>query len=233
MDEERIPPDRERQLLELFEQAALHDFPNPERIGCPGSEFVRRLVTDRGSIPFRDPRVTHVTRCSPCFQEFAAIRAEIAAKAKRQRRARQMQLAAGIVVIGLGVAGYLGREHPRTPLGGDVVAAHLDFRDSSTVRGTAGSPSPVPKADLSDLPHKNLDLTIALPFSSEAGQYQVQVLRELSKPLISAYGTAKVQPDGTTLLSVRLDLSKIPPGPYQIGFRRIPWDWTIKHVQVQ
>jgi hypothetical protein len=91
----------------------------------------------------------------------------------------------------------------------------------------------VPKANLSDLPHKNLDLTITLPFSSEAGQYQVQVLRELSNPLISAYGMAEVQPDGTTVLNVRLDLSKIPPGPYQIGFRRIPWDWTIKHVQIQ
>src|SRR4051794_27074533 len=98
MDEEKLPPDLERQLLDSFEQAALRDYPNPERIGCPGTEFLRSLAADRRSISVRDPRLSHVTHCSPCFREFAAFRDE---SAKRRQRKRLSLIAAGIVAVAL------------------------------------------------------------------------------------------------------------------------------------
>ena len=39
-------------LLEVFEQSSLQDYPNPDRIGCPGQPFLRKLAFDRKSIPF-------------------------------------------------------------------------------------------------------------------------------------------------------------------------------------
>lgn len=61
-------------MLQLLEEAALHDYSNPQREGCPGSEFLFRLACDRGSIDITDARLTHVARCSPCFTEFRSFR---------------------------------------------------------------------------------------------------------------------------------------------------------------
>jgi hypothetical protein len=46
-----------------------HAYPNPTRQGCPSDDFLRQLATDRSSVAFDDPRVSHVVRCSPCFQQ--------------------------------------------------------------------------------------------------------------------------------------------------------------------
>ena len=43
MDEEKLSPQEERRLLEMFEQSSLNDYPNPEREGCPETAFVRKL----------------------------------------------------------------------------------------------------------------------------------------------------------------------------------------------
>src|SRR3954470_13408752 len=40
MNDERLTPEQRRTMLDLLEQAALHDYPNPERIGCPGADFL-------------------------------------------------------------------------------------------------------------------------------------------------------------------------------------------------
>ena len=50
MDDGRLTREQDRRMLELLEQAALHDYPNPEREGCPGADFLKRLAIDRASI---------------------------------------------------------------------------------------------------------------------------------------------------------------------------------------
>jgi hypothetical protein len=74
MDDGSLTDEQGQLMLELLEQAALHDYPNPQRSGCPGSEFLFRLACDRGSIDISDARLTHVARCSPCFTEFRSCR---------------------------------------------------------------------------------------------------------------------------------------------------------------
>src|ERR1700690_1190881 len=110
MDEEKLSPQEERRLLEMFERSSLNDYPNPEREGCPGTAFVRKLAFDRKSIPVRHPDLTHVARCSPCFREFLAYRKQAA---RRKMLKRVGALAAMVLLaIGLGVffAGGLGRQ---------------------------------------------------------------------------------------------------------------------------
>lgn len=60
-------------------------------------------------------------------------------------------------------------------------------------------------------------MTILLPVGSEAGNYDIQVLTELGKSLVTATGPAVIRKDGVTSLKVRLDLSKLNPGNYVLS----------------
>ena len=235
MDEEKPSPEEERQLLNLFEQAALRDFPNPDRIGCPGSGFLRKMATHRKAISVRDPRLRHVARCSPCFQEFSAFRSKAVARRKRNRLSL---IAAGIVVIAMSVVGVVERARlspifvTGTRSGGQTyVAATLDLKDRSIIRGAEERP-PAAATNSLKLPHRKVDLTITLPFASPAGWYEVQLLREIGNPLRSASGDARIE-KGLTLLTVKLDLFELTPGQYLVGIRRVPWDWTFHPVTIE
>jgi len=236
MDEERLSPEQERELLNLFEQAALNDFPNPQRIGCPGSEFLRKMATNRQSISVRDPRLRHAARCSPCFREFTAFRAEADA---RRKRTRITLIATGVVVVAMAIVGVLERAHlmpffgdgARTPAG-TYIAATLDMQNRSIVRGAEGPPQAPPPANSLRLPRERVSLTITLPFASEPGRYEVQILREIGKPLRTGSGDARIE-NGLTLLPVKLDLGNLAPGQYLIGIRRVPWDWTFDPIVIE
>lgn len=230
MDEERLSRDEERHLLDLFEKAALNDYPNPERNGCPGADFLRQVAVNRKSVSVRDPRLNHITRCSPCFREFTEFRTAA------RRRSRLLPIAGGALLVFAGAAGYLLERDrlfvPSQSSNGAYVAASLDLKDRSVVRGAGEPPSAAPKPDSLKLPREKLNLTITLPVASEAGEYEVQLLREVGHPVQSASGTAVIQPDGATILRLKLDISTVPKGKYLLGIRRVPWDWTFHPVEI-
>jgi hypothetical protein len=235
MDEEKLSPDDERRPLDLFEQAALHAYPNPQRSGCPGADFLRLLAINRRSISVQDPRLTHVARCSPCFQEFAALRD---AQARRRSRLRLLPIAAGVLLAAIGVTAYLERSRlfPVASSGasaqaGGYIAALLDLKDRSAVRGVSKPTAEEPKPDSLKLPREKLNLTVTLPFASPAGEYEIQVLKKIGHPLLSTSGAANIQ-SGLTMLSVHLDISGLAPGRYLLGIRRVPWDWTFHPVLI-
>lgn len=73
------------------------------------------------------------------------------------------------------------------------VAATLDLKDSSPLRGVEPQPkTPAPRT----LPRKKLDLTVDLPFGSELVRYEVQ-LRKAGAGLFTVGGIAEMR-DGTT-----------------------------------
>ncbi len=211
-------------MLELLEQAALHDYPNPERIGCPGSDFLRRLASDRNSINLDDARLTHVARCSPCYREFASYRKSARNKviSRRALLAVGGVAAAGIAVVGIRTAHNAGPQ--------PWVHEAIDLTSDQVTRGTESSSAATKKISL---PAKRLDLTITLPLASPEGDYQVEVLKSDGKQAdVHASGKAYLK-DGNTLLHVRLDLSSLKPDGYSIGIRRIPYDWMPIPVQVR
>lgn len=77
-DDDALLPEQERRVLELLEGLVVIDYANPERMGCPGAQFLRMLAHSRRDISLRDPRLDHVVHCSPCFREYAALRAAAA-----------------------------------------------------------------------------------------------------------------------------------------------------------
>src|SRR3954447_10903122 len=102
MDDGRLTREQHRRMLGLLEQAALQDYPNPERKGCPGQDFLQRLANERASISLDDPRLTHVARCSPCYREFVSYRRS-ARKSSISRRA--VLAAGGLAAAGIAVIG--------------------------------------------------------------------------------------------------------------------------------
>lgn len=63
----------EKELLEAFERVIHEDFPNPQRIGCPGGNALLRLA--EGSRQPQQARVlAHVRQCAPCFDELKELR---------------------------------------------------------------------------------------------------------------------------------------------------------------
>jgi len=230
MDEEKLSAEEERRLLEIFEQSSLNEYPNPNRVGCPGLAFLRKLAFDRRSIPIRRPDLTHVTRCSPCFREFLEFRKQ-AARRKMLNRAAAI---IGMVVLAIGLGLYFTRGWGsllRTPRsGGTYVIANLDMKNFVVLRGAAESDSP-PAEEPLRLRRGRLALTITLPLASQVGPYEIEVLPEKGKPLASATGEARIE-KGLTVVSVNLDLSALSPGVYLVGIRRTNRDWAYAHVRL-
>jgi len=230
------PTEEERQLLELLKESALHDYPNPERKGCPGREFLSQLAFHRSSIRASDPRVDHVVHCSPCFRDFTEIREH----GHRRRRPALMVAVAAAAVLAILLSFWIFRptHWSETNTHSQIAAEQrpalkptsvlLDFRKISVTRGASGET----RYETPKMIRGLLDLTILLPFGSEAGKYDVQIQREVDKPLVTASGKAVIV-DGATMLRVRLDTSNLVPGRYLLGARRPPFDWVFAPVTLE
>lgn len=210
-------------MLELLEKSALNDYPNPERIGCPGSEFLKRLATNRRTIPLNDTRLTHVARCSPCFSEFARYRDAAKRRLISRRGLIGMGAVAAAAVIGFVVRSTVG------DAGLTYQRAEVNLLASGTVRGSGSQTS----AERVDLPRKPLDLRITLPFASAEGQYEIQILHRDGTPTgLKGSGDARLT-DGKTVLNVRLNLSSLPADDYQLGYRHLPFDTIPVPIKVR
>lgn len=220
----------ERELLELLAKSALNDYPNPERLGCPGGEFLERLAFHRSTIPLTDPRLDHVVHCSPCFRELTNLRAT--AKRKQRRAWIGVATAATLILIGAGLwitgslrsIGLLSGSGTSTP-----IVAELDLQNASRHRG---APSQSQQNGSSTIPRGRLRLTILLPFGSDAGQYEVEIFKEIGKPLISSSGDAVIG-DGVTRLSLPMNTSSLSPGSYLLGIRQRPLDWDFSAITIR
>jgi hypothetical protein len=63
-------------LQRKYQEAVGASYPNPERIGCPGTDVVRELAAQ--SARFEDLEEDlgwkHVIQCAPCYREFLDLR---------------------------------------------------------------------------------------------------------------------------------------------------------------
>jgi hypothetical protein len=189
-------------------------YPNPERVGCPGPEALKRLAERTIDAATAKDWVLHLGCCSPCFIEYNEFR-------KQAQRRKTLELAlASVALVAIIFGGvWLWKTH-RFPGSGakrntPVVAAYrpfaLDLRHWMVFRG--GLPPSAHSGPI-QLPRARLDLTILLPAGSEAGNYTVQVSTELGNSLVTARGPAVIREDGITVLNVRLDVSNVSSGSY-------------------
>ncbi|MGO8732317.1 MAG: hypothetical protein ACLQVM_05975 [Terriglobia bacterium] len=65
--------DSERELLDAFNRVVHEDFPNPQRIDCPGREVLLKLAQQPADAQLSH-LLDHVRRCAPCFDELKDLR---------------------------------------------------------------------------------------------------------------------------------------------------------------
>ena len=66
----------EKELLEVFQRIIHEDFPNPQRIGCPGYEALLKLAEESGLVQ-QTGLLAHIRQCAPCFDELKELRGKV------------------------------------------------------------------------------------------------------------------------------------------------------------
>jgi hypothetical protein len=252
----------EKELLRSGEDVLRSDFPNPERLGCPGTDILRTLASRSQSLILRDRNryLDHMTCCSPCFSEFSAF----VDQARHRKRLAVVALCAALLLT-LGLTAWLTlrrwqtkpgdsithkppsiepekkpqeaktpeprpedqrqeivRQQPEPQVYRDVV---LDVRDQSVARGE----SPNPAREYPTIPRGLLNLSIYLPFGSEAGKYHLAISRDPSKPLLSTTSTAIIK-KGITVLEIRIDTNGLTQGEHTLETKRNGWSAGYKYL---
>src|SRR5580692_4800359 len=119
----------DKRLLDILRQGLATEFPNPERIGCPGTSLLKGIAQGRVSLTEAEPWLDHLGSCSPCFQEFKEFRRQSVI----QRRRVLTWAAASAVVLLFAVGGWLWVRARHSVEATDT--AVLDLRERSAVRG--------------------------------------------------------------------------------------------------
>jgi hypothetical protein len=216
----------EQKLLEAGKHFYSTAFPNPDRVGCPPQEILKAMALrkyDRNKAKQWDDHMSH---CSPCFNDFVAFREG----ARKSATARWIAVAAAVVLVAaVAVWAWLGGRGARQVKNEKIVAENtgsykdhlIDFRYQAPVRGPEQNENKSPV----EIPRERLTLSVYLPVGSEPGQYEVQVLQEPGQPLAQAEGSAEFR-DHIAVLTVRLDLTRLPPGLYLMEIRQSGLSWS-------
>jgi hypothetical protein len=202
-------------LLDILRQGLATEFPNPERIGCPGSSLLKGIAQGKVSLTEAEPWLDHLGSCSPCFKEFKEFRRQ----STNQRR-RVLILVATAAVLLFAVGGWVwvrARHSVQT-----TETAVLDLRERSVARGQ--NPSDTGQAPL-EIPRTAKHLVLDLPIGSKEGPYDVGLITDTGDELLRTTGTAELR-DHINRLRVDVDLRSIRPGTYSLGVREAGVEWS-------
>jgi hypothetical protein len=205
----------DKRLLEILRQGLATEFPNPERIGCPGSSLLKGIAQGKVSLTEIEPWLDHLGSCSPCFQEFKEFRRQ----STNQRR-RMLALVATAAVLLFAVGGWLWVRARHSVQTTDT--AVLDLRERSVARGQ--NPSDTGQAPL-EIPRTAKHLVLDLPIGSKEGPYDVGLITDTGDELLRTTGTAELR-DHVNRLQVDVDLSSIRTGTYSLGVRQTGLEWS-------
>src|SRR5437660_12894502 len=103
------PEQKYNRIAAAVQQTILQNFPNPDRVGCPGAAK-RREVAARKTI-VEDDSWEHITHCSPCQGEVLAGRERVRGPL-RSIRTRPVLSPAALVVILNGLTAYFLGQRP-------------------------------------------------------------------------------------------------------------------------
>jgi hypothetical protein len=220
------PEQKYNRIADAVQQSILQNFPNPDRVGCPGAPKLREVAARRTLV--EDDDWQHITHCSPCYGEFLAEKERLRQSRRRVQNFTVVATAAVLILV-VGIAAYVMRS--RTP---EQVAqitperATLDLKESSGVRGDAKT---LEKA-IPVLPRGKLALTVVLPFGSEAGTYHFRLVDAEGRVLRTGEAAGTIR-SGTTLMTMELDTSGLPQGDYRFALRQGALDWIIYPVRLR
>jgi len=204
----------ERRILDALGRGVLKEFPNPERVGCPGADVLKRIASHDMRLSEAEKWLDHLGSCSPCYADFKRFREAF----ERQRRQRWLAAAAGIL-LAVGVLGW-ALLHKRNESFMAQTAA-LDLRDRSVARGGEPTPGEQPL----ELSRAVKHLNVYLPLGSAEGPYELRIATTAGSAIFTTNGVASLK-DGVTSMEVALDLSSAPSGQYVLQIRRPSSEWN-------
>lgn len=208
-----LSKNEEERLVEAGRRVLLDGgYPNPERVGCPGSRALKAIAERTMDLRQAQEWALHLGSCSPCFAEYSAFR-----KQAERHKTLELVLACAALLLVIGGAGWLWEAKVRHKTSEQPQAIALDLRNWVVLRGDQ---TPSANSGPIQLPRGRLDLTISLPLGSPAGSYEVLVSTELGKPLISAVGKAVIENE-IAVMTARIDLSRIISGNYVLSIGRL------------
>ena len=213
----------EERLLKAGRSVFSNSFPNPNREGCPNREVIEAIVSGKGDPAQQRDFFVHMSRCSPCFNDFARFRKA----AQRERRLKAVGIAAIIVIICL-ASWFVVKSRRHTV--GTYTAVVLDLRNRLVLRGVpeTGEQSQQPLVLLRGIDN----VSLYLPTGSRTGTYDVGVFEQPGTPLVSATGAATAE-GGLTGLKATLDLSKLHSGHYLLAIRPPAVDWSYYPLEIR
>jgi len=209
-----LSKNEEKQLRQALSRTFLEGYPNPGRVGCPGSAILRAIASGKLTLEEAEPWIHHLSSCSPCTREFWELR-----KSHRRRRAWRFAGIAASVVLAAGILAWFVLKVSFGPTRLEPVT--VDLTAWATVRGPENNP-PNPPVQLQ---RGYLSMTVYLPLGSEPGTYDIEIVRGSGQPTWSAQREAKIEYSKTTL-RVQVDLRHFAPGSYSLAFRRQDQSWT-------
>jgi hypothetical protein len=205
--------------------------PNPTREGCPSRELLVSL--SRRELPIGDPAYDHLSKCSPCYQEFRALQqAETTARTAAARRKWLGYAAAAVLLLAIAGTWFaLGRDGrqisaPTTDETAPQVAS-LDLRPLAVTRSEEQK-----DAKPLEVPHGRVNATILLPVGSSSGDYEVRILDRDLRVRASATGSAEIR-NYITTLEAAIDTSGLEAGDYQLTLRREGGEWQMFPLRIR
>lgn len=218
------PPDDTRPLSRREEERLLKTgrsvfstaFPNPNREGCPSQDLIESLARDKSKLSQHQQFILHMSRCSPCYNDFARYRKA----AQRGRRVKALAAAALIVIICL-ASWFVVKSRRHTV--NTYTAVVLDLRNRLVLRGVpeTGEQTQQPLMLLRGIDN----VSLYLPTGSRTGKYDVGVFEEPGRALVSAAGVGTAEAN-LTVLKAKLDVSKLKSGHYLLAIRPPGVDWS-------
>ena len=207
--------------------------PNPAREGCPPREMLVSL--SRRELPIGDPAYDHLSKCSPCYQEFRALQQKDAADRTSAARRKRLAYAAAAVLV-LAVAGsWLALKRGdgaaiSTPTVNETVpqVASLDLRPLAITRSEDQKAAAIPP----EIPRGRLNATILLPVGSSPGAYEVRILDSDLRVRASTTGAAEIR-NYITTLELAIDIGALDTGEYQLTLRREGGEWQMFPLRVR
>jgi hypothetical protein len=202
----------EKRILEVLRRGLLAEFPNPERVGCPTPKVLQDIATHRLALAQAAPFVSHITACSPCYQDFRRFR-----DATTRKRRTLLAVAAGVLLVGSLLAWRWFEGFHESQTAQTVV---LDLRDLSVARGSQPPPQALPLK----IKRTASRLNIYLPLGSSGGNYEVRLIDSSGDATVTAMGAAQLQGQ-LTMLVVPVAVSLVPPGDYVLQVRKKDSEW--------
>ena len=198
----------------MLGRGLLKDFPNPERIGCPGADVIKRIAAQKMPLAEAEKWLDHLGSCSPCYADFKGLQ-----KADELRQRRMVLAVAAGILLAVAVTGWVLLHKP----GGSLLAETpvLDLRDRSVARGAEANPAESPLEISRNVSH----VKIYLPLGSGDGEYEIRISGPGEKILLAAKGVANTQ-QGIESLTVGVNLSSASPGLYVLQLQKFGLGWT-------